>query len=139
MTPLALDTSVVVPLLSKAHPQHSQVTAWLAGRTARLPGHVLVESYSVLTRLPASSRVAPDDAAQLLHVRFGEVLHLSHQSAGRLPTRLAELSVAGGATYDALVALTALEHGLALGTRDERARGTYAAVGVSVEVVVPAP
>lgn len=72
MTPLALDTSVVVPLSSQAHPQHAQVTAWLAGRTARLPGHVLVESYSVLTRLPASSRVAPDDAARLLHVRFGE-------------------------------------------------------------------
>lgn len=135
MTPLALDTSVVVPLLSQAHSQHAQVTAWLAGRTAHLPGHVLVESYSVLTRLPASSRVTPADAAQLLQVRFGGVLHLSREGAERLPVRLAALSVAGGATYDALVALTALEHGIVLGTRDQRARGTYAAVGASVEVV----
>lgn len=63
------------------------------------------------------------------------MLHLSHESAGRLPTRLAKLSIAGRATYDALVALAALERGLVLGTRDQRARGTYAAVGVSVEAV----
>jgi predicted nucleic acid-binding protein len=45
------------------------------------------------------------------------------------------LGIAGGAVYDALVALAAKEHGAALATRDARARGTYDAVGVMVIVV----
>ena len=43
--------------------------------------------------------------------------------------------IAGGAVYDALVALAAREHGAALATRDARARGTQDAVGVEVIVV----
>jgi predicted nucleic acid-binding protein len=42
---------------------------------------------------------------------------------------------AGGAVYDALVALAAKEHSAALATRDARARGTYDVVGVEVIVV----
>ena len=41
----------------------------------------------------------------------------------------------GGAVYDGLVALAAKEHGVALATRDARARGTYNAVGVKVVLV----
>ena len=37
--------------------------------------------------------------------------------------------------YDALVALAAQEHGLALATRDARARGTYDAVGVKTIII----
>ena len=37
--------------------------------------------------------------------------------------------------YDGLVALAAKEHGMALATRDARARGTYDAVGVKVVLV----
>jgi predicted nucleic acid-binding protein len=48
---------------------------------------------------------------------------------------LSGLGVAGGAVYDGLVALAAKEHGLALATRDARARGTYDAVGVDVILV----
>jgi toxin FitB len=43
--------------------------------------------------------------------------------------------VAGGAVYDALVALAAKQHRVALATRDARARGTYDAVGAEVIVV----
>ena len=46
------------------------------------------------------------------------------------------LGIAGGAVYDALVALAAKERGAALATRDARARNTYDAVGVKV-IVVP--
>ena len=42
---------------------------------------------------------------------------------------------AGGAVYDALVALAAREHGAALATRDARAGGAYDAAGVEVIVV----
>lgn len=45
---------------------------------------------------------------------------------------LGRLGIAGGAVYDALVALAAAEHGADLATRDNRARATYETVGVRV-------
>ena len=45
------------------------------------------------------------------------------------------LGIAGGAVYDALVALAALEHGADLATRDARAKATYDVIGVRVIVV----
>ena len=56
-------------------------------------------------------------------------------SRTRKPDTLSRLGIAGGAVYDALVALAAKEHGAALATRDARARGTYDAAGVAVIVV----
>ena len=50
-------------------------------------------------------------------------------------TPLSRLGIAGSAVYDGLVALAAKEHGVALATRDARARGTYDAVGVKVVLV----
>ena len=89
---------------------------------------------SILTRLPGDARLAPADAAQLLNARFPSPLVLS-SSRTRKPDTLSRLGIAGGAVYDALVALAAKEHGPALATRDARARGTYDAVGVEVIVV----
>ncbi len=43
--------------------------------------------------------------------------------ARTLPDTLSRLGIAGGAVYDALVALAAKEHGIPLATRDSRARG----------------
>jgi predicted nucleic acid-binding protein len=48
---------------------------------------------------------------------------------------LSKLGIAGGAVYDALVALAAVEHGADLATRDGRARGTYEAVSARVIIV----
>jgi predicted nucleic acid-binding protein len=62
-------------------------------------------------------------------------LVLSSSRTRKLPDTLSRLGIAGGAVYDALVALAAKEHGAALATRDARARGTYDAVGVEVIVV----
>lgn len=76
----------------------------------------------------------PGDAARLLRERFGEPLVLGSGSAARVAETLSELGISGGAVYDALVALAALEHGAELATRDERARGTYEALGVRVLV-----
>jgi len=44
----------------------------------------------------------------------------------------AALGIAGGAAYDALVALAAAEHDAILATRNARARDTYERVGVQV-------
>jgi predicted nucleic acid-binding protein len=132
---IALDTSIAVPLLVKNHRAHSLVVEWWQGRELALSGHAFVETYSVLTRLPGDIRLAPGDAARLLNERFTEPLLLSPTASIGLPKTLAGLGIAGGAVYDAMVALAALEHEYVLATRDARAKSTYDAVGVQVEVV----
>jgi len=88
----------------------------------------------VLTRLPGDLRLAPADAARLIAERFAEPFILGSGTARRLPDVLSRLGIAGGAAYDALVALAAAEHGAELATRDARAKPTYETVGVPVVV-----
>jgi toxin FitB len=132
---VATDTSVAVPLLVRSHHDHAAVVRWWGGQEVALSGHALAETYSVLTRLPGDARLAPADAARLLDARFSSALVMSSSRTRKLPATLSRLGIAGGAVYDALVALAAKEHGVALATRDARARGTYDAVGVTVIVV----
>jgi predicted nucleic acid-binding protein len=132
---VAVDTSVAVPLLVRSHRDHAAVVRWWSRQEVALSGHALAETYSVLTRLPGDARLAPADAAQLLKARFSPPLVLSSSRARKLPDMLSRLGIAGGAVYDALVALAAKEHEAALATRDARARGTYDAVGVKVIIV----
>lgn len=131
---LAVDTSVAVPLLVQTHAAHAAVTSWWAGREVALSGHALAETYSVLTRLPGDIRLAPADAARILENRFAPPLLLGPEMARHLPGVLSRIEIAGGAVYDALVALAAVEHKVDLATRDARARDTYAKVGARVVV-----
>ena len=108
---------------------------WWAGREVVLCGHAAVETYAVLTRLPADLRLAPADAARLIHQRFGQPLVLGARATRALATTLSKLGIAGGASYDALVALAAVESDATLATRDGRARSTYERVGATVTVV----
>ncbi|ABW11781.1 PilT protein domain protein [Parafrankia sp. EAN1pec] len=132
---IAVDASVAVPLLVRSHVQHEDVVRWWAGRELTLSGHALAETYSVLTRMPGDARLSGSDAARLLDARFTAPLTLTGPVAQSVHTTLGRLGIAGGAVYDGLVALAAREHGLALATRDARARGTYDAVGVKVVIV----
>jgi toxin FitB len=132
---IAVDTSVAIPLLVRSHHDHAAVVRWWGGQDVALAGHALAETYSVLTRLPGDARLAPADAARLLTARFSAPLLLNSSRARKLPDTLARLGIAGGAVYDALVALAAKEHDAVLATRDGRARGTYDAVGVAVLVL----
>lgn len=133
--PLCVDTSVAVPLLVASHERHQAVAEWARGKSLTLSGHALAETYSVLTRLPGTARVAPADAVVLIDENFREVLVLSAAGARGAHRELAGRGVAGGATYDGLVALAAREHGATLVTRDARARATYEGLGVAVEVL----
>jgi predicted nucleic acid-binding protein len=132
LTAIALDTSVAIALLVATHRAHAAVTRWWSGQEVALSGHAVAETYSVLTRLPGDLRLAPTDAARLLAERFVAPLLLGSDVAGRIPEVLSRLGIAGGAVYDALVALAALEHGADLATRDARAKATYDRVGVAV-------
>jgi toxin FitB len=132
---IAIDTSVAVPLLVRSHAQHAAVTRWWNGQDLALSGHALAETYSVLTRLPGNARLSGPDATRLLDVRFSTAIALGARSAQQVHITLSRSGIVGGAVHDGLVALAAMEHGLALATRDARARGTYDAVGVKVIVV----
>ena len=132
---MAVDTSVALPLLLDHHPAHGQVTRWWSGRPLVLAGHALVETYSVLTRMPRDVRLSATDAAALLLARLPERPGLSVEAARRVPDTCAAAGINGGAVYDAMVALAAVEHDLELATRDARALSTYAAVGARVLLV----
>jgi toxin FitB len=95
---LAIDTSVAIPLLVQKHSAHRSVVRWWAGRRLALAGHAIAETYAVLTRLPHDLRLAPGDAARLLAERFDRPLLLSDETACTLPSVLAHLGIAGGAT-----------------------------------------
>lgn len=134
----AVDTSVAVPLLVASHRQHSAVSTWATGRTLHLSGHALPETYAVLTRLPGDARVAATDAITLIDESFAAPLTASAQLARQAHRELAQRDVVGGATYDGLVGLVAREHGAVLATRDARARSTYEAIGITVELLAAA-
>ncbi len=94
-------------------------------------GHVLVEAYSVLTRLPRNQRVRPELALSALSAAFlDDPVVLAGAEIRELIQTLGRSGVAGGAAYDAVVAETARRHGLTLITLDERATTTYEAIGV---------
>lgn len=135
MTQVLLDTSVAVPLLVTSHVAHRSVNASLGDRSAALAGQAVHETYAVLTRLPGDARLAPVDAVRLLRERFDPAAVLDAKTARSAPAVLAGAGVAGGATYDGLVALAARSAGLPLASRDRRALNTYRLLGVSVEVV----
>jgi predicted nucleic acid-binding protein len=132
---IAVDTSVAVPLLLSNHRAHREVVRWWNRRPVALSGHALVETYSVLTRLPGDARLSAADAATLLTERFGAPLLLASADVARLPELLAAHGIAGGAVYDAIIGMAASHHGCVLATRDARATGTYQAVGAKIEVV----
>jgi predicted nucleic acid-binding protein len=135
MAPLVLDTSLSVPLLSTQHPVHPQVVRWWGGREISLPSHAVAETYSVLTRLPGTLSLEPDQAARLISERFGPSLLMRAPTARQLPTRLSDAGIRGGAVYDAIIGLIAVDHNVVLATRDRRAARTYEAVGATVELV----
>jgi len=118
----------------KTHVAHGEVVRWWNGREVALSGPALAETYSVLTRLPGDLRLEPADAALLLRARFAKPFVLGAKMSGRIPDALSQLGIAGGAVYDALVALAAVEHDADLVTRDLRAKATYEAVGARVIV-----
>ena len=125
---------MAIPLLVATHREHDRVVQWWGGREVALAGHAAIETYSVLTRLPGDLRVEPRDAARLLAERFSSPLLLAEKTTRRLVDTLARADVSGGAVYDALVAMAAVEHDADLGTRDARARATYDSVGARVVI-----
>ncbi len=132
---IAVDTSVVVAAFASWHEGHPSAAAALA-RRPRVPAHVLVEAYSVLTRLPPPHRAPADLAATFLRERFPDApLVLPARAHLALVETAARTGLAGGAIYDALIAATVRHAGATLLTRDQRARSVYDRMKVRYELV----
>jgi predicted nucleic acid-binding protein len=132
---IAVDTSVVVAAFASWHEGHRSAEAVLA-REPRVPAHVLVETYSVLTRLPPPHRAPSTVVTAFLEQRLRQApLTLPARDWLRLLSLARDVGITGGAVYDALVATTARHAGATLLTRDRRAVAVYEKVGVSYDLV----
>ena len=132
---ITADTSVLIAAFATWHDGHESAVCAL-NRGIHLIAHTALETYSVLTRLPPPHRVEPIAVhAYLADLTSSDYLTLDARSHHDLIHHLAEHGVAGGATYDALVGLTAKAAGATLLTRDARAIQTYERLQLEFELV----
>jgi len=111
-----LDTSVLVPALASALPQHEKAAPHLeeaAGGQVDLTvsAHALAECYSSLTAIPVSPAVTPGQARRLIEEN---VVDAAEEIIGLQPTdylkalrRMTGLGLESGAVYDMLHVLCA--------------------------------
>ncbi len=126
------DSSVVIAAFAGWN-QHHEAAIEALGDARDLVAHADLESYSVLTRLPEPFGAEPQLVAEYLQRDFpGKRMVLPESERRGLVARLAGLSIAGGAVYDAMVAVTAAHHGYRLLSCDRRAAPTYERLGVEV-------
>jgi predicted nucleic acid-binding protein len=129
---LTPDSSVVIAAFASWNEKHDAAIEAL-GDVRDLVAHVELEAYSVLTRLPEPLRAEPSLVSEYLREDFsGERLVLPELERHTFVERLAELSISGGAVYDASVAVTADRHGRTLLSCDRRAARTYDRLGIDV-------
>lgn len=131
-----VDTGVAVAACASWHEAHADARSELA-RRPQIASHSLVETYSVLTRLPAPHRAPADVAARFLELAFPDAaLALTPDQVRRLVvTRLPILGISGGAVYDAVIAETVRLAGGTLVTLDRRALTTYERIGCTAELL----
>jgi predicted nucleic acid-binding protein len=131
---IAVDSSVAIAGFASWHDSHAAARKVLE-RGPRLVAHAALETYSVLTRLPAPHRAQPGLVADYLRRRFpGPLLSLPPDRHDELVSALAHRNIAGGQVYDALIGLTATAHAATLVSLDRRAALVYEAVGTVVEL-----
>lgn len=134
---VAADTSVLVAAFASWHEHHDVAFAAIR-RLDAVVAHCLLETYSVLTRLPAPHRMTAEVVSRYLQASFSghRVLGLVPRDQRKLVASLAKWGVAGGAVYDALIAAVCRNARATLLTLDGRAHQTYATLGVSHELLV---
>lgn len=133
---IAVDSSVVIAAFASWHEGHRAAAAALA-RNPQVPAHALVETFSVLTRLPPPHRAPGRLVAAFLAERFSRP-PLALPAAGHLRVieEAAASGMTGGSIYDALIAATVRHVHARLLTRDRRAATTYEHLGIDYEILV---
>jgi predicted nucleic acid-binding protein len=123
---------VVVAAALPWHEDHAAVRKTLPRARTTAIAQVLVEAYSVLTRLPPMQRVPAALARDYLRETFVlPPLVLQREGYERLIELAVAQGITGGAVYDAIVAATAREAGATLLTLDRRAIPIYERVGTA--------
>ncbi|WP_019201722.1 type II toxin-antitoxin system VapC family toxin [Tsukamurella sp. 1534] len=135
MTFYALDSSVLLPMLMKWHPAHDELRGSVRLSESVLPTHVLLETFSVLTRLPSPHRISPAEASETIEDFGLQVIGFPTNDMRSFVAGLGAKGVRGGAIYDAFVGATAAHAEVPLLTRDRRAIPTYEAVGAKYQTV----
>src|ERR1041385_9023421 len=111
---IVADSNLIVAAAVKEHAFHARATAAEPRRKGELllPQHVLIETFSVITRSPPPLRLLPHQAYRLLNENYGScrIISMSADVTWRF-LRERDASTAGGAVYDALIAITAIEAG----------------------------
>jgi toxin FitB len=131
----AVDSSIALAALLGDHEAHDLAETVLRQCDVTI-AHVMSETYSVLTRLPAPRRVDAASAAQIVKSRLhGRVITLDAKTHSVALGELAAARVSGGATYDGLIALAARAHGVELVSRDHRAARTYRALDTQFQLI----
>jgi predicted nucleic acid-binding protein len=129
------DTSLVVAAFASWHESHEPARRAL-DKGLRLVEHCALETYSVLTRLPPPHRTSGMLVREFLSARFPlPFLRMSERAYRSFVLELPEHGVAGGATYDALVASVAADCNADLVTCDRRALPVYERYGVRALLV----
>jgi predicted nucleic acid-binding protein len=111
---VAFDTSVIVPALIPALPEHARAYAWLrAARDKRIEGtmswHAFAEAWSVLTRIPIRPSPTPAAARDSL-ASIEKVVRPRPLDAGAYRAaaqRCVDQSLRSGAIFDALHLISA--------------------------------
>lgn len=110
------DTSCMIAAVCGWHEHHDPAGQEIERRLRQaapmfVAAPALVETYAVLTRLPAPHRLSPADAITLLEANFiraGRIVALDGKSYRTLLRQAPGDGIAGGQTYDAVIAACAL-------------------------------
>ena len=118
MARFVCDSSCLVATVCGWHEHHSRTVLEIErrlqdGHELAIASHSLIETYAVLTRLPSPNRLTPSIAMTLLEANWGSVpvICLTAADTWRALQRAEGLGVAGGQTYDALIAACAEKSG----------------------------
>jgi predicted nucleic acid-binding protein len=113
------------------------VRSTLATDAACVAGHALAELYAVLTTLPVSPRITPEQAQKLIRSNVTsrmEVVTLDADDYQAAILRLTELGFTGGVVYDALHLQAAEKAGAKTLVTFNRRDFDRLAAGTSVEL-----
>jgi len=114
-----LDSSCVIALLCDWHVHHAETLSCYQRLLAApavpvIPVHVILECFSVLTRIPVPHRVPPDVAKLALEQTFAGtavLTGLAPETVWKTIEMLSRQGLGGGRVYDAVIAFSVAESG----------------------------
>jgi predicted nucleic acid-binding protein len=134
------DTSVLVAGFDPRHHFHVEAVPVLVDIKAsgRLVAHTMAEAYSVLCSPSGPFRFEPEPVVAYLDqfLERSDPIQPRIESYREALDLLGARNLAGGAVYDALIALAARDADVTLVSLDRRAERTYAACGVEARMLV---